>query len=69
MVTREEMRRFVWGQVLMLTSEKKTKFRDGKYAAYKEMWEELGGDLDGVCSTDSERREARADETGTPETE
>ena len=40
----EKMRSYVWGQTLLLTTEKKTKFRDGKHAAYKEMWEALGGD-------------------------
>ena len=43
-MTHEEMRKFVWKQTLLITTEKKTKFRDGKFAAYKEMWEALGGD-------------------------
>lgn len=50
-MSKEEMRKFIWQQVMLLTVDmqyKKSQFLKGKYEAYKEMWEELGGDMDEV---------------------
>lgn len=44
----KELRKLIWQKTMLLTIEmgyKKTQFLKGKYAAFKEIWEELGGDM------------------------
>ena len=63
-MTHEEMRKWVWQQTFLLTCEKKTKFRDGKYAAYKEMWEALGGDVKATVHMDENASEESKEAIG-----
>ncbi|SDJ61973.1 hypothetical protein [Paenibacillus naphthalenovorans] len=47
-MTKDEIRKVIWQKTMLLTIEmqhKKTQFLKGKYAAFKEMWEELGRDI------------------------
>lgn len=44
-MTKDEMRKFIWKQCLLLTTEKKTQFNKGKRSAYEDMWNQLGGDI------------------------
>lgn len=43
----KELRKMIWQKTMLLSIEmghRKTQFLKGKYAAFKEIWEELGGD-------------------------
>ena len=47
-MTKEQMRELIWKKTMSVTIEmqyKKSQFLKGKYAAYKEIWDELGGDI------------------------
>ena len=44
----KELRKMIWQKTMLLSIEmghRKTQFLKGKYAAFKEIWEELGGDI------------------------
>jgi hypothetical protein len=50
---KEEMRKIIWQKTMMLTIEmqhKKSQFLKGKYSAFKEIWDELGGDIQTIES-------------------
>lgn len=42
----DELRKQIWAKCLLLTAYKKTQYNKGKRAAYEEIWELLGGDMD-----------------------
>lgn len=66
-MTHEEMRKWVWQKTMRLTIEMgngKTQFRKGKYEAFKEMWEALGGDVKATVHMDENASEESKEAIG-----
>jgi hypothetical protein len=54
---KEAMRKFIWGECLLLSAQKQTQFNKGKRAAYQDMWNELGGDINPAAQAIKEKLE------------
>lgn len=49
LMTKGELRKIIWQKTMAVTIEmsySKSQFLKGKHAAFKEIWEELGGDIE-----------------------